>query len=115
MTTTTTPVGIKEAHRILGGKLFCDPHPYYREDSELWLKLLSIAATKGIGLYGTLTKLRAIGATLEKDERFGYLIKPIIKGEKGEKWGWANQSLWEAERRNLLPYTNELMKILKEI
>lgn len=104
---------VDEIQKKLGGKLISDPYPYYRYDREKWLMLLSEASKNSIGLYGILMYLRAIGATLERNAKFGYIIKPIIRGE--EKWGWPTKSMWEEERKRLLPYREKLLTLLKKL
>lgn len=106
---------INDIQRKLGGKIIIDSYPYPTRDRELWMELLAKAQRRGIGLYGSLIKIRAIGAVLEPNEKFGYIIKPLIRGVNGVKWGWASEELYKKEKETLKPYTAVIMELLKEL
>lgn len=103
----------REVQLAFGGYLVADPYPYYTSDSNEWLSLLSAVCKKSIGLYGELMKIRAIGATLEKSDKFGYIIKPMYIGPN--KRGFPSEAKWNEEKKQLLPYTEILKELLKEL
>lgn len=104
---------IKQIQLSLGGRLIPDPYPDFMPDTEQWVTLLYLANTKGIGLYGELMKIRAIGAKLEKSDKFGYVIKPMFIGK--DKRGFPSEERWNEEKKNLMPYKEILKELLKEI
>ena len=93
--------------------MVCDPYPDFLPDNEQWLTLLYLANQKGIGLYGELMKIRAIGATLEPSEKFGYTIKPMFIGPN--RRGFPSEERWLEEKKQLLPYTDTLKELLKQL
>lgn len=106
---------INEIQYRLGGKIATDPYPYPTLDRNMWLELLTKSQSKSIGMYGCLVKIRAIGATLEPNDKFGYIIKPIIRGVDGNKWGWPSEEMYQNEKKSLIPYLTVLKDLLKEI
>lgn len=90
-----------------------DPYEYPTNDSNLWLNLLMKAKQRDIYLFSILVYLRNIGASLVKNDKFGYVIKPII--DSGGQKGWLTQKQYDTEKRYLAPYTKTLTEILKTL
>lgn len=105
---------IKKIQTIIGGKLITDPYPYMTYDTKLWVDLLTRASYKGIGLYGALTYIRAIGAVLEPNAQFGYMIKPLLRNGH-IRWGWNSVEQYNEAKNMLKPYTSTLLNILREM
>lgn len=106
---------LKEAHKVLGGRLIADTYPFYTEDSQLWIKLLTEASQCSISFYAVLVKLRAIGTKLESNAKFGYVIVPILRSESTDNWGFPSLEVWNEEKKALLPHKETLLRLLKEL
>lgn len=52
-----------------------------------------------------------IGMELIKNDKFGYILRPVY----APKGGWQSEEEWLQEKRWLVPYTKDVMKILKEL
>ena len=93
-----------------------DPYPLVTKDSNLWAKLLTIAHDKNRYLFGILTWVRTVGASLEKTNNpaMPYKIVPIIADENCKE-GWSSMEEWNKEKKNLNPFVNELIEVLKEL
>ena len=91
-----------------------DPYSLPTDDAELWLKLLVAAHDKNRYLYGILTWVRAVGARLEAtgNPAMPYKIVPIIVSPSCSE-GWSCKAEWEQEKKNLAPFTNDLIEVLK--
>lgn len=92
-----------------------DPYPYPLEDSKNYLALMMKVATHDVYLYGILSWFRATGIILVSSPKWGYVIKPLIKGTQGCQWGWSSMAEWEQEKQYLKPYQKELIVFLKEV
>ena len=93
-----------------------DPYPLVTDDAELWLDLLSKAHNKNRYLFGILTWVRTVGARLEAtgNPAMPYKIVPIIATRDCPE-GWASIEEWNIEKRNLGPFTKELIEVLKTL
>lgn len=94
-------------------KEIVDPYKYDSNDSELWVNLLRKARGVDINLYAILMFLRDVGATLVPDQKYNYVIKPIIDPD-GVK-GWLDKEQYENESHYLVPYKLTVIELLKEL
>lgn len=93
-----------------------DPYPLVTDDAELWLELLSKAHNKNRYLFGILTWVRSVGARLEAtgNPAMPYKIVPIIATNDMPE-GWSCQAEWEQDKKNLAPFTKDLIEVLKTL
>lgn len=80
------------------------------DDSDLWLDLFMHADKIDPYLAGMLQYLRNSGTKLEKDERFGYRLVPVIGAD-----GWESMAQYKQETEYLKPYRSQLILILKKL
>lgn len=80
------------------------------EDSDLWLSLLAKAHESNFELFAILDYLRGTGVKLVKSPKHNYRLEPII-GEDA----WISLEQYQKEKQYLLPYTDELARLLKEL
>ena len=77
------------------------------EDSELWLMLFYLAEKKSRDLCDRLQYIRNCGSKLVPNEKFGYVIKPVIS-----PFAWKSQRQYEEERKCLNKYKDDVVKLL---
>ncbi|CVK18486.1 hypothetical protein [Sporomusa sphaeroides] len=78
-------------------------------DHELWMRLFEMAEfNSGRELVSMLAYIRNIGAVLKPDQKYGYVIQPVI----GE-FGFKDREEYERERRPLMQYRGNLIHLLK--
>ena len=82
-------------------------HP---EDSNLWVWLFLHAAFVNSELADVLCFLRGRGCVLIPDDRFGYVIRPIIG-----KDGFKSQEEYNQIKEPLADYGESLVKLLKKM
>ena len=97
----------------LGDEIYKDPYEFPTEDSQLWLDLLIKAKREDINFFFILYYLRSVGATLVKDLKFGYMIKPIV--DRSGLHGWLIQKQFDEEKLALVPYSKKLVELLKTL
>ncbi len=96
------------------GKVFRDLYPYSPEDSLLWMELFQITASwNHENLASMLAYLRNVGARLIPDERFGFVLQPVID-PTGFR-GWPSQADYDREKQCLNKYTQVLIEALVEL
>jgi len=78
------------------------------EDSEYWLALFEMADGVNAELCAILMYLRGGGAKLLPHPKWGYVIRPIVG-----RGAWPTAETYDAERQALLPYREQLLKLLK--
>lgn len=103
---------IDEPFMQMGKYAIVDPYPLVTDDAELWVKLLFTVYHKDRYLWGVLTWLRAVGASLEKtnNPNIPYKIVPIIGAD-----GWQSQAEYDKEKQYLVPYTSLLIEVLQTL
>lgn len=97
----------------LGDEIFKDPYEFPTEDSQLWLRLFTMAKPLNKELFFKLNYLRGTGATLEKNADFGYVIKPII--DRSSLHGWLSEKQYNEEKQCLRSHTKQLIELLKQL
>lgn len=90
-----------------------DPYRYENNDRDLWLKLLNDADNENLYLFGILYYLRSVGAKLVPNKNYGYIIQPII--DRNSIKGWENKQQYDEEAKNLVPYKDVLIRLLKAL
>lgn len=92
-------------YEFFGGAQWWDNYAEYSpEDSELWLKLFEHANSD---LRACLMHCRNTGAKLIPDQNYGYIIQPVIGLN-----GWTSQDEYNQERKILMKWKNEIIKLL---
>lgn len=81
------------------------------EDSDLWLTLIFKADEISNEFAARLYFIRAGGTRLVPDERWGYVMVPVITD--GTVVGWDSREQYERERECLMIYKDELVKLLR--
>lgn len=89
-----------------------DPYPFSLPDSSIWDILLTKALEVDEYMAGILHWYRATGTILVCNEKFGFLIKPLILGVDGCKWGWESMDEWKNEKQYLIPYAEKVTEML---
>lgn len=79
-------------------------------DSRLWLELFILAERRSRDLCDKLQYLRAVGCVLERNYRFGFVIRPVI-GENG----WGSIDDYNNEKKCLTEHTDAVVAILGEL
>ena len=97
----------------LGDEIFKDPYEFPTDDSQLWLRLFTMAKPLDKELFYKLNYLRGTGATLEQDAKFGYVIKPII--DRSGLHGWLSEKQYNEEKQCLRSHANTLIMLLKKL
>ena len=82
-------------------------------DSEIWIILLSKAREIDKEFYARLYYMRGGGTQLVRNERWGYVLRPIITGDNAT--GWLSLAQYEEEKRCLDGYAQQLISILRLI
>lgn len=83
---------------------------YSQQDQDLWQTLFYVAKDCNETLFQILQYLREVGTNLVRDNQFGYKLVPVIG-----KYGWQSQKEYNQEKAYLIPYANQLTKMLKYI
>ncbi len=91
------------------GEMVRLPHSEW-SDATAYAKLLLKARKVPGDLYFILSWFRDVGTKLEKDEKFGYKLVPVI----GRGY-WQSQQEYDTEKQALNKYVRELLRILREI
>lgn len=95
------------------GVIYQDRYNYPSNDSKLWLELFIITDKANRNLAEQLDIIRATGATLELNQQYGFIIKPIIDFEG--IIGWQNAEQYQRERERLVPHSDILIQSLGEL
>ena len=91
------------------GTEYQDRYEFSPGDSELSIKLFQWADTvAGERFAGMLQYIRNTGAVLVPNDRYGYIIKPVIGTQ-----GWMSMEEYERERQPLIQYGEALIRLLK--
>jgi len=94
--------------------VYLDPYgELHPDDSMLWLELMGQARNQGdIGqdFFERLFVIRGGGSILEENDKFGYVIKPIIGVN-----GWPTLEEYNQEKEPLNKYLKPLCRLLKEL
>lgn len=90
-----------------------DPYPMTLGDTPLWEKLLDMAFEVDERMFGILFWYRSVGVVLRPDTKFGYVMKPVIA--RGQLWGWRDNDEWQQEKQWLIPYAEQVTKLLMEL
>ena len=80
-------------------------------DSELWIIVLSKAREIDKEFYARLYYMRGGGTQLVRNERWGYVLRPIITGDNAT--GWLSLAQYEEEKRCLDGYVQQLISIFR--
>jgi hypothetical protein len=76
-------------------------------DSDLWLKLFVEADKINPDLASRLMHMRNGGCCLQKNDKFGYVIVPVL----GE---WEKQGLsYDVEKKCLIPYRDKIVQLMR--
>lgn len=96
---------------MLNGYVMEDGYREYSPgDSRLWLELFILAERRSRDLCDKLQWLRKVGCILERNYRFGFVIRPVIG-----KNGWADTDEYNEEKQCLNRHRDELVAILQEL
>ena len=87
---------------------FADLSP---DDSDLWITALTKAREMDKELYARLYYMRGGGTKLVRNDRWGYVLQPIITGDNAT--GWLNWEQYEEEKHCLDGYAQQLISILR--
>lgn len=88
-----------------------DPRPDLTEDSELWTRLLKLAARENSDLAAILHAFRCLGTRIRQG-RSGYVLRPDV----APIWAWPSREEYEKERdRWLKPHRREITSLLKRL
>lgn len=88
-----------------------DPRPDLTEDSELWTRLLKLAARENSDLAALLHAFRCLGTRIRQG-RSGYVLRPDVD----PIWAWPSREEYEKERdRWLKPHAEEIASLLKRL
>ena len=79
-------------------------------DSDLWLDLIMYASVMNDDLAAILIYLRNTGTVLEKNDKYGYRLKPII-GDNG----WESMEQYKQESLYLKPFQEQLVYCLRKL
>lgn len=79
-------------------------------DSDLWLDLIMYASIMDDELASILVYLRNAGTKLEKNEKYGYRLVPVIN-----QYGWESVTQYKEESANLKPYQKQLEYCLRKL
>ena len=79
-------------------------------DSEIWIILLSKARELDKEFYARLYYMRGGGTQLVRNDRWGYVLRPIITGDNAT--GWLNYEQYEEEKHCLDGYVQQLISLL---
>lgn len=80
-------------------------------DSEIWIILLSKARELDKEFYARLYYMRGGGTQLVRNDRWGYVLRPIITGDNAT--GWLSIEQYEEEKHCLDGYAQQLISILR--
>ena len=81
------------------------------EDSEAWIIVLSKAREMDKEFYARLYYIRGGGTKLVRNDRWGYVLQPIITGDNAT--GWLNWEQYEEEKHCLDGYVQQLISLLR--
>jgi len=88
-----------------------DPmYEYSPEDSDLWFILCVKAKKISEDFYARLYFMRGGGSRLVPDQKWGYVIQPILSIH-----GWESLEQYQEEKKCLLPYAKELTTLLRKL
>nr|DAF05791.1 MAG TPA: hypothetical protein [Caudoviricetes sp.] len=82
-------------------------------DSEIWIILLSKAREFDKEFYARLYYMRGGGTQLVRNDRWGYVLRPIITGDNAT--GWLNYEQYEEEKHCLDGYVQQLISLLRMV
>lgn len=92
-------------------RIFMDPYAdVYPADSWLWLELFAMAAKITDDLQVRLFFMRGGGTILLQNNKFGYVLSPIIGNN-----GWESMELYNKEKQCLNLYKAQIIELLKEL
>ena len=84
------------------------------QDSPLWLELFIIADQITPKLAEALEYIKTVGAILQFDQYYGFVIEPIVDPRGAN--GWNSRTEYDHERESyLIPYTQQLIQTLGEL
>jgi len=83
---------------------------YSPNDSDLWLDLVMYASIMSDDLAAILVYLRNAGTVLEKSEKYGYRLKPVIGDD-----GWESMEQYKQETVDLKPFQEQLVYCLRKL
>lgn len=89
------------------GVEYKDRYHQHPADSELWIRLFMYADQISEDLAAHLQWIRNTGAILVPSNKYGYIIQPVIGAE-----GWSSREEYETERRPLVRWQWEIVRIL---
>ncbi len=79
------------------------------DDHQLWMRLFEMAEfNSGRELVSMLAYIRNIGAVLKPDQKYGYVIHPVIG-----PIGFKDREEYERERRPLMQFKGNVIHLLK--
>ena len=81
------------------------------EDSDAWIMVLSKAREIDKEFYARLYYIRGGGTKLVRNDRWGYVLQPIITGDNAT--GWLNWEQYEEEKHCLDGYVQQLIALLR--
>jgi hypothetical protein len=91
------------------GVVIEDPFAEHDEAGvNLWLKLLCEARNKDLEFYAVLNYLRGTGTLLQKDEKFGYRLVPVVAD-----YAWQSVEEYNHEKQYLQKWLPQLVEILR--
>lgn len=80
------------------------------EDSDLWLDLVMYASVINDDLAAILIYLRNAGTVLQKNDKYGYRLVPVIN-----EHGWESVGQYKKEALELKPYQEQLVYCLRKL
>lgn len=83
---------------------------YSPHDSRLWIELFILAEKRSRELCAKLQWLREVGCILERNYRFGFVIRPVIAEN-----GWADTDEYNEAKQCLNEHRDDVVAILKEL
>lgn len=93
------------------GTVISDPYQrWHQQDTDLWLRLLSKAHAVNTELYAILDYLRGAGTVLMPNDKFGYVLAPLI-GDNA----WQSMEQYKEESQYLNMYKDILIELLGEL
>ncbi len=81
------------------------------EDSDAWIIVLSKAREMDKEFYARLYYMRGGGTKFVRNDRWGYVLQPIITGDNAT--GWLNWEQYEEEKHCLDGYVQQLISLLR--
>jgi hypothetical protein len=104
----------KSEYKDRFGKVYADPRPDIDGDAKLWVTLFILAERINYKLSDAMFGFRCVGATLEKQESGGYILRPVI-----DPTGNCGFKDWLEYRKQadkwLLPFVGPLKGMMREL